>query len=44
MRLDTALSIGQNANQACQREFLKIWRVLIFLVKKLADCRLSRDI
>ena len=42
--MDAVLYINQNANEACQPEFSKIWRLLIFLFKKLGDYRLSRDI
>ena len=34
--MDTALYIDQNVSQACQHEFLKIWRVWIFLFKKVS--------
>ena len=43
-RMDTALNIYENASQVYQPEFLKIWRVWMFLFKKLGDFRLSRDI
>ena len=41
---DTTLYIDQNVTQACQPEFLKIWRVQIFLFKKAEDFSLNRDI
>ena len=43
-RLDTTLDIYQNVSQACQPEFLKIWRMQIFLFKKSGDFSLNRDI
>ena len=42
--LDTTLYIDQNISQACQPEFLKIWRASIFLFKKPGDFSLNRDI
>ena len=42
--MDTTLHIDQNASEACQPEFLKIWRKWIFLFKKPGDFSLNRDI
>ena len=43
-RLDTTLYIDQNVSQVCQPEFLEIWRKWVFLLKKLRDFSLNRDI
>ena len=42
--MDTILYIDQNVDQACQPQLSKIWRVCIFLLKKLGDISLNRDI
>ena len=42
--LDTILYIDQNVSQVCQPQLSKIWRVCIFLLKKLGDISLNRDI
>ena len=42
--MDTTSYIDQNASQACQPEFLKIWREWIFLFKNPRDFTLNRDI
>ena len=43
-RLDTTLYVEQNVNQVYQPEFLRIWRVWIFLFKKSREFSLNRDI
>ena len=43
-RLDATFYIDQNVIQVCQPEFLMIWRVWIFLFKKLGDFSLNRNI
>ena len=43
-RLDATLDINQNVSQACQLEFLKIWRMQISLFKKSGDFSLNRNI
>ena len=42
--LDTILYNDQNVSQVCQPQLSKIWRVCIFLLKKLGDISLNRDI
>ena len=41
-RLDTTLYIDQNVSQVCEPEFLKIWRMKIYLLKKIGRFQLKK--
>ena len=40
--LDTTLYVDQNASQACQAEYLKIWTVWTLLFKKPGDFKIAK--